>query len=193
LNLDFKELLAAEFSPFGKLSAMQIALLDRHYSLLTHWNRRINLTRIQSLEDAVRLHYCESLFLGLALPPKALTIADVGSGAGFPGFPVAVLRPECEVDLIDSHQRKAVFLREACASIPNVNVIAERAEALGASYDWTVSRAVRPSEVLSLRLAPKAAILMSGGDLDELPLQPFDVKPLPWGAGRVLGLFELPQ
>jgi len=189
--VEFRELLGAEFAPFGTLSDTQIALLERHYSLLTHWNRRMNLTRIEKLEDAVRMHYCESLFLGRALPPGALRIADVGSGAGFPGFPVAVLRPESTVDLIDSHQRKGVFLREVSAGIDNLAVITTRAEALVGSYDWTVSRAVRPSEVLAMGLAPRAAILMSRGDLEEMSLQAFEVKLLPWGVGRVLALFSL--
>lgn len=186
----FKDLLAAEFGAFGPLLESQTIALDRHYSLLTQWNRRMNLTRIEELEDAVRLHYCESLFLGNSLPAGALRIADIGSGAGFPGFPVAVIRPECTVDLVESHQRKAVFLREACAKLGNVRVIAERAETLGAEgYDWVVSRAVRPSEVLSLELAPQAAVLMSASDLDRLERKPASVKQIPWGTGRVLAMF----
>lgn len=186
----FKDLLAAEFAPFGPLPESQITALEQHYSLLMNWNRRMNLTRIEELEDAVRLHYCESLFLGKSLPAAALRIADIGSGAGFPGFPVAVIRPESTVDLIESHQRKAVFLREACAELRNVRVIAERAEKLGVgSYDWVVSRAVRPSEVLALRLAPQAAVLMSPGDLVGLERKPVAVKDVPWGTGRVLAMF----
>jgi len=187
----FKELLAAEFAPFGSLLESEIAALERHYFLLMHWNRRMNLTRIEELEDAVQLHYCESLFLGKSLPASPLRIADIGSGAGFPGLPVAVIRAESEVDLIDSHHRKAVFLREACAGLGNVRVIAERAETLGArTYDWVVSRAVRPSEVLALRLAQQAAVLMSAADLAALDQKPVMVKPLPWGTGRVLAIFN---
>jgi 16S rRNA (guanine527-N7)-methyltransferase len=187
----FKDLLAVEFSPFGPLLESQIAVLERHYSLLMHWNRRMNLTRIEELEDAVRLHYCESLFLGKSLPAGALRIADIGSGAGFPGFPVAALRLECTVDLIESHQRKGVFLREACAELGNIRVIAQRAEMLASgSYDWVISRAVRPSEVLALGLAPQAAVLMSRADLDALEQKPVVVKEVPWGAGRVLAMFN---
>lgn len=190
--LGFKELLAAEFAPFGPLSKIQIAVLESHYSVLMRWNRRMNLTRIEALEEAVRLHYCESLFLGKALPAGTSRVADIGSGAGFPGFPVAALRPECMVDLIESHQRKAVFLREACGELGNVRVIAERAETLSGGYDWMVSRAVRPSEVLALRLAPHAAVLMSAADLDGLEQKPVAVKDLPWGTGRVLATFTVP-
>ena len=86
----FSELLAAEFAPYGSLSQSQLDLLEAHYALLMHWNKRLNLTRITELVSVVRLHYCESLFLGLHLPKTTLRIADVGSGAGFPGIPVAV-------------------------------------------------------------------------------------------------------
>src|ERR1700730_14203736 len=109
----FRKLLASEFAPYTGLSDEQLDRLERHYRLLTLWNKRINLTRINSLEDVVRFHYCESLFLAKELPVGALSIVDVGSGAGFPGIPVAILRPECRVHLLESHQRKAVFLREA--------------------------------------------------------------------------------
>jgi 16S rRNA (guanine527-N7)-methyltransferase len=187
----FKDLLAAEFAPFGPLLESQISVLERHYSLLMRWNRRINLTRIEGLDDAVRLHYCESLFVGKSLPPGALRIADIGSGAGFPGFPLAVVRPESTVDLIESHQRKAVFLREACSELGNVRVIAERAETLVApGYDWVVSRAVRPSEVLALRLAPQSAVLMSASDLGRLEQKPVSIAEIPWGTGRVLAMFN---
>jgi 16S rRNA (guanine(527)-N(7))-methyltransferase RsmG len=189
----FKDLLATEFAPFGSLSETQIAALERHYSLLMHWNRRMNLTRIEELAHAVRLHYCESLFLGKSLPDRAVRIADIGSGAGFPGFPVAVIRPESTVDLIESHQRKAVFLREVCSGLGNVRVVATRAETLRVrTYDWVVSRAVRPSEVLALGLAPQAAVLMSAADLDALDLLPVSVKQIPWGTGRVLAIFTAP-
>jgi 16S rRNA (guanine(527)-N(7))-methyltransferase RsmG len=188
--LEFKELLASEFAPLGLLTDDQLAALERHYNLLLHWNRRMNLTRIERLEDAVRLHYCESLFLAQTLPPGMLRIADIGSGAGFPGFPVAIFRPECTVDLIESHQRKAVFLREACGEVRNVTVIAERAESIQDTYDWMMSRAVRPSEVLALRLAPKGAVLMAAADLELLEYKPYKVKEIPWGTGRVLAMFH---
>ena len=76
-----------------RLPSEQIDLLEAHYNLLTQWNARLNLTRIESVEDAVRLHYCESLFVGTRLPAGPLRIVDVGSGAGFPGIPIAILRP----------------------------------------------------------------------------------------------------
>ncbi len=90
---DFKSLLELEFSPYGTLTADQLTLLERHYQLLLRWNQKMNLTRITSVHDAVRYHYCESLYLAQTLPEGALRIVDIGSGAGFPGIPGGDLPP----------------------------------------------------------------------------------------------------
>jgi 16S rRNA (guanine527-N7)-methyltransferase len=171
---DFKSLLELELSPYGLLTPQQLVLLEEHYRLLLRWNQKINLTRITSLDDAVRYHYCESLYLARRLPEGALRIIDIGSGAGFPGIPVAIYRPECSVDLVEAHQRKAVFLREAARKLTNVRVLAQRAEAVTDSYDWTISRAVRQEDVLKLNLAPHVAVLGVEGES------------LPWGEHRAL-------
>lgn len=181
----FLQLLSSEFAPYGTLSEDQLARLEQHYSLLNRWNKKMNLTRITKLEDAVKLNYCESLFLGQCLPAGPLKIADVGSGAGFPGIPVAILRPECSVDLIESHQRKAVFLQEATRDCANVRVLARRAEECDPDYDWMVARAVRPADVLCLRLASNAALLVAAKD----SVGPS--KPIPWGTNRVINMFHV--
>ena len=179
----FKALLAAEFAPYGALSEVQLEQLEGHYNSLTRWNDRLNLTRIRDLEESVRFHYCESLFCARFLPPGAHRIADIGSGAGFPGIPIAILRPECEVTLVESHQRKAVFLREAARELKNVRVISRRADDLQDIFDWVVSRAVAPEEVLRLKLSPRTALLIGAGDAAKLTGQ---MEPLPWGKERVL-------
>jgi len=172
----FKSLLELEFSPFGTLTPQEVTLLEEHYSLLLRWNQKINLTRITGLQDVVRYHYCESLYLATRLPSGPLRIVDIGSGAGFPGIPVAIFRPECTVDLVESHARKAVFLREATRNLTNVRVLPQRAESVTDLYDWTISRAVTPRDVLELNLAPHAAVLGVEGDS------------LPWGEKRALFL-----
>ncbi len=178
----FRELLAREFAPYGSLTERQLDLLESHYNLLTHWNQRLNLTRIESLEDAVRFHYCESLFVATRLPAGPLKIVDVGSGAGFPGIPIATLRPECHVTLVEAHKRKSVFLAEASRNLRNVNVVAERAENLTVRFDWLVSRAVNPAEVARLRLANNLALLVGIEDL-----KGFEAKEaIPWGRDRYL-------
>jgi len=178
----FRDLLVREFGPYSSLTVEQVDALEVHYNLLTQWNARLNLTRIESLENAVRLHYCESLFVGTRLPPGQLRIVDVGSGAGFPGIPIAVLRPECAITLVESHQRKGVFLREASRSLKNVSVVTDRAENLKAGFDWLVSRAVSSDGVRNLKLADNLALLVGG---EEVP--GFERKePMPWGTGRYL-------
>ena len=131
--------------------------LEAHRQLLEKWNRKLNLTS----EESIERNYGESLFLAEHLPAGVFRIIDIGSGAGFPGFPVAIVRKECEVTLLEAHQRKAVFLKEASRGIPNLRVLAKRAEDLMEEFDWGISRGVSYSDLeknLS-RLARHAALL----------------------------------
>ncbi len=111
----FRALLEKELQPWLTLSHDQVRHLWEHYEVLLRWNERINLTSIPPGEEMVLRHYCESLFFAAHLPvaPPAMSILDMGSGAGFPGVPLAILRPDSRVTLLESHQRKAVFLRES--------------------------------------------------------------------------------
>jgi 16S rRNA (guanine(527)-N(7))-methyltransferase RsmG len=178
---NFRSLLAAEFAPYQVLSEVQLDILESHYALLCKWNKKINLCRIRGVQEAVELHYCESLYLGQFIPAGPLRIADLGSGAGFPGFPIAVLRADCEVDLIESDQRKAAFLREARGNIRNLRVVAGRAEDSKAQYDWVVSRAVGPNVVRALHLAPNYALLSSEAGNAKIP----------WGDSRFIQVFHV--
>jgi len=171
------------------LESAKIVLLEAHWELLQLWNKKVNLTAIIDLESAVERHYVESLFLGLHLPPGPQRVVDVGSGPGFPGFPAAVLRPDCTVTVIESHQRKAVFLREASRKLPNIRVVAKRAEDVAESFDVAISRGVSYQDLEGRlpRLAPKAMLLtgleappVSLGFVWEPPI------PLPWGERRFL-------
>jgi len=159
--------------------------LEEHYRLLQVWNQKLNLTS----EDSLERHYGESIFLAEHLPAGPLRIADIGSGGGFPGFPVAIVRPDCEVTLIESHQRKAVFLKEAARQHPNIRVLAKRAEEVAERFDWAVSRAVSYYDLARnlKRLAPHAALL-TGAEPPPLELG-FDWEapvPLPGSKQRFL-------
>jgi 16S rRNA (guanine527-N7)-methyltransferase len=176
--LTFQELLVQEFRDYGSLSPHQLELLDRHFLLLERWNQKLNLTRIANLIESVRLNYCESLFLGLKLPPGPLRVADIGSGAGFPGIPIAILREDLDITLIESHRRKAVFLREASSAIPNVSIFSGRAEDCPDRFDWIVSRAVAPKDILALDLAPNVALLISSNEGQKVP----------WGRDRAIAV-----
>jgi len=160
--VSFEEALSDRLTGILSLSKEQLVGLSYHFEELLRWNRRINLTSITDPEEVVQRHYCESLFLASRLPTGKLRIIDVGSGAGFPGFPVAVLRPDCEITLVEAHQRKAVFLRHVSRELQNVKVRAVRAESVTDRFDWLVSRAVawRDLEALSV-LADRLALLVS--------------------------------
>jgi len=158
--------------------------LEAHRRLLEKWNHTLNLTRITDLER----NYGESIFLAEHLPFGPLRICDIGSGAGFPGFPVGIVRPDCPVTLIESHQRKAVFLKEACRPHANLRVLARRAEEVTEQFDWAISRAVSDSDLAPFlsKLAPNAALL-TGGDEPKIPgLVWQSTIPLPGSVNRYL-------
>lgn len=157
-----------------RLGDAQIPALERHLAMLTKWNRKMNLTSLADVDEIVRRHYAESLWLGSLLPAGSLSIADVGSGAGFPGYPIAVLRPECSVALIESSSRKAVFLRQACGGAENLRVIEGRAEDCQERFDWLVARGVAWRDLAGLvgRLAGCVAVLVGEGSVRELERDP---------------------
>src|ERR1700722_3753918 len=162
----FRETLEKEISSLVSLSDTQTAQLYEHYALLDRWNKKINLTTVEPGTQMVIRHYCESLFFAAHLETDRGSIADIGSGAGFPGIPLAILKPECSVTLVESHQRKAVFLREATRTLENVSVVAQRVEELTTSFDWLVARAVKPTDVIALtpRLAPNIGLMLGEDD-----------------------------
>jgi 16S rRNA (guanine527-N7)-methyltransferase len=201
--LDFPAILARKFSAVCELSSDTLSELGRHYDLLLRWNKTLNLTSVTEIEQAVLRHYCESLFLGLQVPKEPVSVLDVGSGAGFPGIPMAVLRPDCTFTLAESHQRKAVFLREATRHLPNVRVAARRAEEVEGAFDWVVSRAVKWPEVLKVARGIEGGASLSVGlligqdDAAELVRQrAFEWREpilLPWGLRRVLVVGHVPR
>lgn len=183
----FPELLRERLSGIVELSPEQLSALQGHYELMVRWNQTLNLTTITDLVAVVERHYCESLFLGSRLPAGSWKVADVGSGPGFPGVPIAILRPECAMTLIESHQRKAVFLKEACRGMRNVRVLGKRAENVQEEFDWVVSRAVSYKDLMgSLRRLGRCAALLTGGELPpgEMGFSWGEAVSLPWGDQR---------
>lgn len=181
------------------MSPEQITVLFSHYLLFQRWNRVLNLSSIVDFDSVVRRHYCESLFLAAQLPNMPLKIVDIGSGAGFPGIPLAVLRPDCRVCLVESHQRKAVFLKEATRGLSNAEVCARRAEDVGGRFDWLVSRAVawRDLGAFVLRAVSQVALLTSGSESEALLAQGIvswePAIALPWGRQTVLMIGRVPR
>lgn len=159
----FEELLREKLVGIVELTTKQMQLLEAHYDVMARWNRVLNLTTISSLEEVVERHYGESLFLAAHLPQQPLQIADVGSGAGFPGIPVAIVRPDCFVTLIESNKRKAVFLKEATRELKNVAVDARRAEDVPGRFNHAICRAVSYSDLRAvLQKLGEAADLLTG-------------------------------
>jgi 16S rRNA (guanine527-N7)-methyltransferase len=185
----FAELLRSRLAGICELSEVQVARLKLHYELLTRWNKVLSLTSVRTLEQAVERHYCESVFAACHLPEGPASIADVGSGAGFPGIPIAIVRPDCSVVLIESHRRKAAFLKEASRDLANVRVVGERAEDVVERFDWVVSRAVRYSDIAgALKKLGRNAELLTG-EVQATDLGGFEWREpirLPWGERRHL-------
>ncbi len=164
----------------------QFDSLVSHYRLLERWNAKINLTAVRDPEGAAIRHYGESLFLHMHLP-AATDIADIGSGAGFPGFPLAVLRPETNVYLVEAVRKKATFLEEASRKMANISVVPLPLVEWKGSAEWATMRAVAPEKVLG-ELASRVttvAILATDQPPDTTFgwQQPIE---LPWGQRRRL-------
>jgi 16S rRNA (guanine527-N7)-methyltransferase len=184
----FAERLRDRLGSAVELTNFQVTQLEKHFDLLKRWNQVLNLTSVRDTEEIVERHYCESIFLAKHLPSGTLRIADIGSGAGFPGFPVAVLRPECRVSLIESHQRKSVFLRESSRHLPNVEVVAKRVETVEDRFDWALSRAVKFTdiEVPAAEISGKVGLLAGPEQPTQKCFTWNTSIQLPWGAARFL-------
>lgn len=132
-------------APYTNQNAALAAKLSEYLDLLFRWNTRTNLTAIRTPEEMVRRHFGESLFAAAHLGNPD-TLLDLGSGAGFPGLPIALARPEIAVTLAESQNKKSTFLRETVRTlgIKNVEVWAGRAEALpaGRQFHTVTLRAV---------------------------------------------------
>jgi 16S rRNA (guanine527-N7)-methyltransferase len=139
--------------------------LATHLGLLRRWNEKTNLTAVRGAEEMVTRHFGESLFAAIRLmKPETRRVADVGSGAGFPGLPLALYAPQARVTLIESQGKKAAFLKEAirATGASNASVLTGRAESCPDSFDLVTMRAV---ERFQASLAAAARLVAPGGRL----------------------------
>jgi 16S rRNA (guanine527-N7)-methyltransferase len=131
----------------GPLEPAVTAQFAAYLELLIQWNRRINLSAVREPDEILRRHFIESIFGASALPPEIQTLLDYGSGAGLPGIPIAICRPEIRTTLAESQGKKAAFLAEV---VRRLGLAAEvhrgRAEALSRSFDCVTLRAVDQME-----------------------------------------------
>jgi 16S rRNA (guanine527-N7)-methyltransferase len=157
----------------------QITSIQRYMTLLLAWNDKINLTAIRDPLEMLYRHFCESMYAAVAVPLQGGRLADVGSGGGFPGLPLKIIRPELHVFLIESNVKKATFLAEAVREldVAEARVLVSRYEELGeeiAPLDFVCSRALGEFEKFlnwtgSAQVAAKQVILWAGGrDIEEI-------------------------
>lgn len=139
-------------------SDVQLQKMQQYYELLMNANQRINFTRIVDPQEVAVKHFADSLTLHRhQLLPGDCRLVDVGSGAGFPGVPLAILRPDIQFVLLDSLRKRTVFLQNAIEflQLNNVRIVWARAEdaarmaKLREKFDVAVARAVAALPVLS--------------------------------------------
>lgn len=153
--------------PFAPtLSSEGLEAIAIYIDLLLKWNARMNLTAVRDPEAIVTRHFGESLFAARHLFPEpvAASVADIGSGAGFPGIPIKIWNQAAGLTLIEANQRKAVFLREVIRSLKlrDVSIVSARVETLGLTADVVTIRAV---ERFYSVLQPAKGLVTSGGRL----------------------------
>ena len=141
----------AEYSIATDGESVLIEGIRSYISLLLEWNRSISLTTITGPEEIVRFHFGESLFAASCVPITDGRLADVGTGAGFPGLPLKMLIPSLDLTLIESNAKKAAFLAEVARrlGLDRARVLRGRMEGFGAKlgpesptgFDFITARA----------------------------------------------------
>jgi len=177
-----------------------LSRLAIYLELLVKWNARLNLTAIREPEEIVRRHFGESLFAGLHLPADCRSLLDFGSGGGFPGLPIQILRPELNVTLAESRQKKAAFLREVARELQlPTEVWADRVEQMPAerTFDVVTLRAVDDMEAAVAAAADRAnrALIILGTTSAEYSslksgFGPPEVHPIPESTGGALRIYR---
>lgn len=142
---------------------MQGVILDDHMiddfelaaNMLIEWNHKINLTSITDLQDIVIKHFADSLTIASLLPKTRFSLIDVGTGAGFPGVPLAIVRKDIKLTLLDSLNKRVVFLKTLCNKLGiQADIVHGRAELVGRNekmremFDVATARAVASLSIL---------------------------------------------
>jgi 16S rRNA (guanine527-N7)-methyltransferase len=175
-------LLAPYLSP---APAELLPKLSLYLDLLLKWNARTNLTAIRDPEEIVRRHFGESLFAAQHIGPCD-TLLDLGSGAGFPGLPIALLHPEIHVTLAESQNKKSTFLREVARTLAlgNVEIWPARVESMppARQFHTVTMRAVDNMPAAIAAATPRAThqlFLLTSTDQPTLPSEFTSQPPIP--------------
>jgi 16S rRNA (guanine527-N7)-methyltransferase len=157
MNEDLRALLTDTAQNWGlSLSTAQSDQFLVYADELRNWNERFNLTTITDPKQIVTRHFLDSLVCALHWGDEPQRLVDIGSGAGFPGLPLKILRPTLHLTLIESVRKKAEFLRHIVKllHLEHVTILTERVESVGhdpdrrASYDVATARALAELRVL---------------------------------------------
>ncbi|MEN3002179.1 MAG: 16S rRNA (guanine(527)-N(7))-methyltransferase RsmG [Armatimonadota bacterium] len=164
------------------LTETQRALLQQYLEMLYTANQRFNLTRVPP-EEAVGRHLVDSLsLLWIDVPPEGARLLDIGTGAGLPGIPLKIARPDLRLTLLDSHGKTIAFLQEACQrlNLEGIEIVQARAEEWAHTpeareqFDRTVARAVAQMPILAELMLPYVKVggvalaLKSSTERDEI-------------------------
>jgi 16S rRNA (guanine527-N7)-methyltransferase len=188
------------------LSDKQIEQLDKYYEMLIDKNKVMNLTAITEFDEVLVKHFVDSLSICTVLPKDISSVCDLGTGAGFPGIPMAIAYPSLQFTLIDSLNKRIKFLDEVVSELglTNVTLVHARAEEAGRNklyreqFDLVVSRAVANIATLSEYCLPLVKvggyfISFKSGDInDEIKLSGKAINKL-GGNLRKPVLFSLPD
>lgn len=166
------------------LDDKQVLQIQQYIKILLTWNEKINLTAIRDPREILYRHFCESMYAASVVPVENGRLADVGSGGGFPGLPLKIIRPDLQAILIESNLKKAAFLAEVIRELElrDTQVLVRRYEELGeevSPLDFVCSRALGEfvpflEWALSDQLATKQVILWIGAR--DLP----EIQKIPW-------------
>lgn len=141
----------AALAPFGVAANDQLCCgIQAYISLLLLWNRKISLTAVVQPKEIVQFHFGESLFAVEKVGMENGRLADVGSGAGFPGIPIAMAVSTLRVTLIEANHKKAAFLSEVIRRLDlrNAAVLRSRTDDVVERFDFITARAVGPHKQL---------------------------------------------
>jgi 16S rRNA (guanine527-N7)-methyltransferase len=162
-----------------ELSGEQVLKIQQYIRILLVWNEKLNLTAIRDPLEILYRHFCESMYAAVSVRVENGRLADVGSGGGFPGLPLKIIRPNLQVFLIEANLKKATFLAEVARELglADTRVLVSRYEEFGeelAPLDFVCSRALGEFRSFlawagSDRVAAREAILWIGArDLEEI-------------------------
>lgn len=161
-----KEKFYEEMNEFGKeininFSVEQLSKFYKYMQLLIEWNEKMNLTAIIEPKEIILKHFIDSLTILNKIEDKA-KVVDVGTGAGFPGIPISIMKENVQITLVDSLNKRLIFLKEVIGQLElkNVEIVHARAEEFGQNkeyrekFDIATSRAVANLSTLSEYLMP---------------------------------------